>query len=314
MENAKDPGSENKENQGSVSNILWAGISLALPILLIYLYSYSEYNFSLAGKPLKKFTLSEETAEDIISSSNTNKKARLKDTSNKKGNFLIKVDSIKQKQKADSIKKSVSMINSSDDSYVLADTTKHRVMILGDSECGGLCFPLNDYCIANGHELAVSLVWNSATIYTFAYADTLDAIIRKYKPTFIFFVVGLNELKTKELKQRKVAADLFMDRISGIPYAWIGPANFCPDYGLNKVFQSAADSTAFFLSKDLELPRADDGRHPNSKGYRIWMDSIARWINTKAKFKLAMKKPEKFNNRFKAKLITFNAAKYRGYK
>ncbi|MFN6038914.1 MAG: hypothetical protein ACK452_10645, partial [Bacteroidota bacterium] len=194
------------------------------------------------------------------------------------------------------------------------DSTKHRVLILGDSECGGLCFPLNDYCVANGHELVLSLVWNSATIYTFAYADTLDYLLKKYKPTYIFFVVGLNELTTKELKRRKVAADLFMTRISGIPYSWIGPANFCEDYGLNRVFQSAADSNAFFISKNLDIPRGSDGRHPSMKGYKIWMDSIARWINSTAKYKLAMRKPEKYNTRFKSKLISFNAAKFRGYK
>lgn len=289
--------------------ILWAGISIALPILLIFLYSYSGFNFSVAGISLKKFPVEEENVDDLLAEMNADKKEK----SIKNGKMAATKNAAKADSIAKSNKKPTSASGLSGENH-LVDSTKHRVMILGDSECGGLCYPLNDYCITNGHELAVSLVWNSATIYTFAYADTLEAIINKYKPTFIFFVVGLNELTTKELKRRKVAADLFMERISGIPYAWIGPANYCEDHGLNKIFQSAADSNAFFMTKNLDLPRGGDGRHPNAKGYRIWMDSIASWISTKARYKLAMKKPDHFKHHFKSKVITFNAAKFRGYK
>ncbi|MFN5182137.1 MAG: hypothetical protein ACK5D5_03825 [Bacteroidota bacterium] len=310
MIETRDPNKSDKEKDGSSTNILWAGISIALPILLIYLYSYSGFNFSFVGKALKKYPIEEENPDDFLAELNSKKKSTIDGNSNKKNGSSVK-DSVKVSS-VDTSKKSLVPVNS-DVNYNITDSTKHRVLILGDSECGGLCFPLNDYCVANGHELAATIVWNSATIYTFAYADTLNALINKYKPTFIFFVVGLNELKTKELKRRKVASDLFLERIKGIPYAWIGPANFCEDYGLNKVFESAADSNAFFLSKDLDIPRGSDGRHPSMKGYRIWMDSIAKWINTKAKYKLAMKKPDKFNTRFKSKLISFNAAKYRGY-
>jgi hypothetical protein len=313
MLQSQDPNKENKDKDGSAINILWAGISIVLPIFLIYLYSYSDYNFSLAGKTLKKFPIEEENPDDFLTELDGNGKKEISLKASNKIDSVKAKDSVKTKG-SDTLKTKSDALVKTDENYNITDTTKHRVMIMGDSECGGLCFPLNDYCVANGHELALSLVWNSATIYTFAYADTLDALIKKYKPTFIFFVVGLNELKTKELKRRKVASDLFMQRISGIPYAWIGPANFCEDYGLNRVFQSSADSNAFFLSKNLDIPRGEDGRHPSIKGYRIWMDSIAKWINTTAKYKLAMKKPEKFNARFKSKLISFNAAKYRGYK
>jgi len=194
-----------------------------------------------------------------------------------------------------------------------ADTTKHRILLIGDSESGGLRYPLNDYCLANGHKLVLSMEWYSATVFNFGRSDTIDKIIARFKPTYIFLVFGLNELYARDLKARKIAANQLAKKLSKIPYAWIGPANWVEDYGINRVFKSSADSGTFFLTKNLTLTRAGDGRHPDMKGYRIWMDSIANWLQTSAKYKMAMKPPRKRGRPFRSSIIVLNAAKYRGY-
>ena len=196
---------------------------------------------------------------------------------------------------------------------VFADTTKHRILLIGDSESGGLRYPLNDYCLANGHKLVLSMEWYSATVFNFGRSDTIDKIIARFKPTYIFLVFGLNELYARDLKARKIAANQLAKKLRNIPYAWIGPANWDEDYGINKVFKSSADSGTFFLTKNLTLTRAGDGRHPDVQGYRVWMDSVANWLQTSAKYKMAMKPPRKRGRPFRSSIITLNAAKYRGY-
>ncbi len=196
---------------------------------------------------------------------------------------------------------------------VFADTTKHRIILIGDSESGGLRYPLNDYCLANGHKLVLSMEWYSATVFNFGRSDTIDKIIARFKPTYIFLVFGMNELYARDLKARKIAANLLAKKLRNIPYAWIGPANWDEDYGINRVFKSSADSGSFFLTRNLTLTRAGDGRHPDIQGYRIWMDSVANWLQTSAKYKMAMKPPRKRGRPFRSSIITLNAAKYRGY-
>ena len=85
------------------------------------------------------------------------------------------------------------------------------------------------------------------------------------------------------------------------------------DYGINKVFESAAETDCFFLTNNMELPRGEDGRHPSIKGYRLWMDSIAKWIKISAKYKIAMEKPTKSRYTFKSRIINLNAVNFRGY-
>jgi lysophospholipase L1-like esterase len=185
--------------------------------------------------------------------------------------------------------------------------------LIGDSEIGGLRYSINDYCRENGHKIVLAVEWNSATTFNFGRSDTIDKIIAKYKPSYIFMAFGLNELYARDLKARKIAANKLAEKLKGIPYAWIGPANWDEDFGINKVFESSAESGTYFMSKNLTLSRSKDGRHPDNKGYRAWMDSIATWVQTSAKYKLKMKVPKKRARPYLSPVIIINAAKYRGY-
>ena len=291
---------------------LWAGISFFIPVFIIYAYSYSDHTFIIKGYEVKKLITKKNNlflkSDSLKSNKNKSDSAKITRISTDNNSLIKNIDTLLPKKQW-----AISDYKRINNSIEFSDTIKHRILLIGDSECGGLCFPLNDYCEQNGHKLLLTLAWNSATVFNFAFSDTINKIILKYKPSYLFIVFGLNELPARDLEQRKKAADQFAKKISGIPYLWIGPANYMNDYGINKVFESAAETDCFFLTNNMELPRGDDGRHPSIKGYRLWMDSIAKWINKSAKYKIAMEKPTKSRYTFKSRIINLNAVNFRGY-
>ena len=291
---------------------LWAGISFFIPVFIIYAYSYYDQTLMIRGFEVKKLIREKNDlflkSEALNSNKNKSDSAKIIITATDNNPIIKNIDTLLPNKHG-----AISDYKQINNSIEISDTIKHRILLIGDSECGGLCFPLNDYCEQNGHKLLLTLAWNSATVFNFAFSDTINKIILKYKPSYLFIVFGLNELPARDLEQRKKAADQFAKKIGGIPYLWIGPANYMNDYGINKVFESAAETDCFFLTNNMELPRGDDGRHPSIKGYRLWMDSIAKWIKISAKYKIAMEKPTKSRYTFKSRIINLNAVNFRGY-
>jgi len=309
-------------NQNSKRFILLAGLSFCLPLCILYAYNFWLDPISIFGFELKKISQEEKVVPleevkpiiDEIPSNNSKRDSILTaDSLKKKTN---KLDSSNRDSKIEdneitqtiSLKDSIPKVN-----LFGSDSMSHRVLIMGDSEVGGLCFQLNDYCIENGHKLVASIIWNSASIFNFAYSDTINEVIKKYKPTYIFVVVGLNEMYARDLNNRRKAAQILAKKIQGIPYTWVGPANFREDYGINQVFMESAESGAYYLTKKLDIPKGGDKRHPSKTGYRIWMDSLAVWTQTDAKYKIRMNPPVKRGRAYKSKIVNLNAAKYRGY-
>jgi len=274
--------------------IVWAGLSIFLPLLAIYIYSCSDNTINIGNQELKQVLGNQDIdllISEIDKSKQNPKNALSNVTLDSNGNVVKAINHV----------------------TFLSDTTKHRILLIGDSEIGGLRYSINDYCKENGHKIVLAVEWYSATTFNFGRSDTIDKIIARYKPTYIFMVLGLNELYAKDLKARKIAANQLAEKIKGIPYTWIGPANWQEDFGINKVYESSAEPGAYFMSKNLTLPRSKDGRHPDNKGYRLWMDSIAAWVQKSARYKLKMKVPVKRARPYLSPVITINAAKYRGY-
>ena len=300
---------EKNENSNSKGLIFWAGLSFVIPLTLIYFYSYSQHKISISGIELKKIFLEEKQEKRAILSASTQQ-------SEEQSSLLhsSKLDTIFDPSPEQGER------NLNDIEYTKTwnfgsnlDTTAQRILLMGDSECGGLCYQLNDYCQQNGHKLVLSFVWNSASIYNFAYSDTVNKIIEEFKPTYVFLVVGLNELYSKDIANRTSAAKLMAEKLSGIPYTWVGPANFMKDYGINNAFKLSAQEGTFYPTLNLTIPKGGDKRHPSQEGYKIWMDSLAVWVETKAKYKIKLAPPVKRNRHYRSRLINLNAAEYRGY-
>jgi len=189
------------------------------------------------------------------------------------------------------------------------DSAHKKILLIGDSQAGGIVYPFNDYCQHNGHTILKSLVWYSASDITYASNDTLSNLIKKYKPNYIVVVIGLNQVFQSRLSPSEKAVQKILSTFGDIPYAWIGPASWIMDKGISQVYSDNVEKGAFFLSANLVLGRGGDGRHPNREGYRIWMDSVANWLNTSAKWKLRMTKPVAVNLRIKFPLETLNASR-----
>ena len=195
-----------------------------------------------------------------------------------------------------------------------SDSTKQfKIALIGDSQAGGLIRFLNNYCQENNYRFSFAVVWYSASIFNYAYADTVQKILNKFKPDFLLVSLGLNELWARDLERRKSAAIKFLKKIEHIPYCFIGPANYMEDKGINDVYANCVGDGKFFLSKDLNLPKGGDGRHPSTEGYKIWMDTIAKWMYTESVYHIKMVPPSQKYSLQKIKRINLNAAKYKGY-
>jgi hypothetical protein len=244
-----------KSNKGY---LVWAGLCFMAVVSLLFVYSYSSSTFSIGGFELKKIGGKDLSAELSIDTS-------IVDTTFLAEEKTVQLDTNKQKLKTVSDTSIVVEIAStpivSDSST--SDSTHHRILLLGDSEAGGIKNVLNDYCRSNGHKLVATVEWYSATSINFARADTISKIIAKYKPTYIFVLFGLNEVLAKDAANRRAMAKLFHKRIRKVPYAWIGPTNWGQDFVVTDAFRAAADSAAFFSSKSLVLPKRKMGAiHP----------------------------------------------------
>jgi hypothetical protein len=186
------------------------------------------------------------------------------------------------------------------------DTTHQRFLLIGDSQIEGLQYPFHDYCVKNNHELVLACTWYSSTDMTYATNDTLKHLIESSNPTHIVFAIGLNQTFQTYFDPSKKAIDSIKKYFNGIPYSWIGPACWIEDKGINSLYQQEIDSNCFFLSKNLILSRAKDGRHPSQKGNQIWMDSIAYWMQNESKHHIRMNKPDSAQKRRNYKKIIYS--------
>ena len=219
-EGNSDPSTQKKPSRWL---IVWAGLSICLPVLLLYIYSCSSQTLQIAGFELKQI-LGNQDIDAMLAELDEPESPNNPPAANPQP----LTDSTVQTLGDDSTLTFINQANKKPFSLpayelpVFADTTKHRILLIGDSESGGLRYPLNDYCLSNGHKIVLSLEWYSATTFNFGRSDTIQKIIAKYKPTYIFLVFGLNELYARDLKARKIAANQLAKKLRGIPYAWMG--------------------------------------------------------------------------------------------
>lgn len=253
------------EGEYNSSPLRWTAVALGIPLLFIFAFNYSSIQIEMFGFSLKKIDMVDSTKIDekkYYQAANfcVNKlvdsglqwicdlNSTQSDTHFTRSFLLQKTKAasssqdsiISTPQNKDSIPYNYALYlqdTSSNTQLTKSDTNAQRIILMGDSQAGGLLSVFNDYCTENGHNLAATMTWYSATIFNYGYSKLVDEFIHKYQPTLIVVVIGLNELYAKDLGKRAEAANLLKNKFNNIPYLWIGPANYVEDKGINSVFE-----------------------------------------------------------------------------
>jgi hypothetical protein len=172
------------------------------------------------------------------------------------------------------------------------DTLPQRILLIGDSMSKWLRYRLQDYCEKNGHTLS-TVTWVSGNTQWFAQYDTLNYYIKKDSITYVFLVLGANELFIKDFpKHRAGFVDSILKHLSKVKWIWVGPPNWKKDKGINDFLLKKLGKEKFFLSKNLNFKRQRDGMHPTVSSCSIWVDSIVQWISNKSTSRIRLSIPD----------------------
>ncbi len=159
------------------------------------------------------------------------------------------------------------------------DTTKQNILLFGDSMIERLATPFASYCKANGHDYN-SVCWYSSTSRHWAMTDTLQYYINKFQPTYVMVCLGGNELFVRDIDAREKNVKKILRTIGDLPYVWIGTPNWKPDTGIGEIHRRLNGMDRYYESDKLKLKRSKDGAHPTFEATKIWMDSVAVFINS----------------------------------
>lgn len=173
------------------------------------------------------------------------------------------------------------------------DTTKKTILFIGDSMVECLFPRMSAYAKKNGHKL-YTVVWYSSTTEVYGTRTTLKDYINKFKPNYILFSLGGNELFIRDIKaNRQKYVDELIRQMGNIPYIWIGPPNWKPDTGFNDMVKESVPEGCFYLSytPDQHYDRKKDGAHPTAASSMLWMDRICKWIMTKSAHPIVLNAP-----------------------
>lgn len=175
--------------------------------------------------------------------------------------------------------------------HKMVDTTSKTILFIGDSMLEGLSPRLAAYAKANGHTL-YTVIWYSSTSKIWSDAAKLTVYIRKFRPDYIFVCLGANELFVKDIMtKRGECVKKIIKEIGNIPFVWIGPPNWKPDTGINRLIANNVDDGRYFKSDGMEFERAKDGAHPTHQSAALWMDSVVRWMYIHAQHPIKLDMP-----------------------
>lgn len=161
----------------------------------------------------------------------------------------------------------------------LPDTTSHRILFFGDSMVEGLLRRMNCYAFTNGYKMT-NIVWYSSTTDIWANTDTLQYFINKVNPTFVMISLGANEQFIKDPAERETSIRRILQKLGDTPYVWIGVPAWKEDSGINDLTRQIVGEDHYFDSRGLTLQRGRDRMHPTFYAASLWMDTIARWMES----------------------------------
>lgn len=173
------------------------------------------------------------------------------------------------------------------------DTTRKTILLIGDSMVECLFPRIAAYTKKNGHKL-YAVIWYSSTTEIYGTRTTLKNYIKKYKPDYILFSLGGNELFIRNIREnRQKYVDELISQMGNIPFIWIGPPNWKHDTGINDMISESVPAGCFYLSysSDQHYDRKKDGAHPTAGSSKLWADRICKWIMTESAHPIRLEKP-----------------------
>jgi len=177
------------------------------------------------------------------------------------------------------------------------DSSAQKFLLIGDSMLEFLRIRLGDYCRKNGHTMN-AVIWYSSSSLWYGQCDTLKNFINKHKPTYVLLVLGANELFIKDITtERAEYVRNIIAQMDTLPFVWVGPPNWKDDTGINDLILRYAGKDRYFPSKNLSYERTKDGAHPKRESAYKWMDSVAVYLQTEARYKILMTPPDTFLNK-----------------
>ena len=229
---------------------------LVITFGVLTVYSFTDYKLNFGGVELKKTNI-----RNFV----------LGIPENNIGKSLKRLDTIKKKNEL--------------------DTTSQRILLIGDSMIEYLMLRMKDYTYFNKHDLK-TVIWYSSQTKWFGSYDTLSYFIKKYKPTYVFLVLGANELFVGNIiKKRTQYVKNIVNQLDTLKFVWVGPPNWKDDTGINTMIKRNVGKGRYFASKNLNYKRTKDGAHPTKSSAALWMDSVAMWVMNESRYPIIMKKP-----------------------
>ena len=124
-----------------------------------------------------------------------------------------------------------------------------------------------------GHRYAIASVSSSKTT-TWVEGAKLEELLEKHDPDLVLISLGSNELFEQELDPIAEAIRTIIARLRGRACLWVGPPAWAKDRGFIATLKQNLGACRYLDSVALDLPRAEDGRHPTwSAGYR-WTTAV----------------------------------------
>ncbi len=97
-----------------------------------------------------------------------------------------------------------------------------------------------------------------------------------YDPDLVLISLGSNELFAPPTARQARDIQQLVQHTRGRPCLWIAPPAWKRDRGFLALLQANLGHCRYFDSTQLDLPRMEDGRHPNWVGGHRWASAVWR--------------------------------------